>query len=158
MKILSVLLGISILFTLSACKKTDSTAKQTEKKIVTIASENTEAPAEETEEKDLIVHIESETQYDTILKENKYVVADFYADWCPPCKKLAPHVEKLSDEFEDEVVFLKINVEKIGSLAKRYDVDSIPRIFFFKDGKDIDVVKGYMDLGQFREKVNGMMK
>ena len=155
MRILSILMIFAMLFSLAACKKTNNTANKVEQKI-----EKTEpvAASEKTENKDVVVHIESEEQYNQMLKENQFVVADFYADWCPPCKKLAPHVVSLANEFDGKVVFLKINVENFSSLAAKLKIETIPRIFFFKDGKDVEIVKGYMDLDEFRNKVNAMIK
>lgn len=144
-----------MLFSLAACKKTNNTANKVEQKI---EKKEPVAAVEKTENKDVVVHIESEEQYNQMLKENQFVVADFYADWCSPCKKLAPHVVSLANEFDGKVVFLKINVDNVRSIAAKLRIDSIPRVFFFKDGKDVEIVKGYMDLDEFRNKVNAMMK
>ncbi len=62
------------------------------------------------------------------------VIVDFYADWCGPCKMLAPIFTELSEEYTGEVKFVKINVEEVQEVAMRLDVMSIPTILFFKGG------------------------
>lgn len=72
-----------------------------------------------------------------------FVVADFYADWCPPCKMLAPELEKVAAAAPEGVRVIKINVDQLGSLAGRYAVSSIPTLIYFKDGEPYHRGAGY---------------
>ncbi len=78
--------------------------------------------------------IKTEKEYDEMLKNNKSVFVDFYADWCGPCKMLAPVVEDLSKEYTD-VVFAKVNVDDNPEIAQRYGIMSIPTLIAFKNGE-----------------------
>ena len=87
--------------------------------------------------------IENEAEFDSVLKENKSVFVDFYADWCGPCKMLAPIVEKLAGEFTD-VTFIKVNVDDNPELARRFGIMSIPTLMAFKNGELAGQALGYM--------------
>ena len=63
-----------------------------------------------------------------------FTLVDFYADWCGPCKMLAPILEELSNEYDD-VDFIKVNVDNEPELAAQYQIMSIPAVFLFKDGE-----------------------
>ena len=70
------------------------------------------------------------------------VLVDFYAEWCGPCKMIAPIVEELSEELTD-VTFAKINVDQAGEIAAAFNVMSIPTLIVFKDGKEYKRLIGY---------------
>ena len=64
------------------------------------------------------------------------VLADFYADWCGPCRMLSPMLEKISGENTDgKIKFVKVNIDQNQELARKFGVMSIPTVAFFKDGK-----------------------
>ncbi len=86
--------------------------------------------------------IETEREYDETLKNNKSVFVDFYADWCGPCKMLAPIVEGVSAEYPD-VTFVKVNIDDLPELAERYGIMSIPTVMAFKDGEQAAVSVGF---------------
>ena len=73
-------------------------------------------------------------EFDRIIKGDKPVMVDFFADWCGPCRMVAPTIEALSAERSDAVV-VKVNVDNSPELAVRYGVSSIPTILVFRDGK-----------------------
>lgn len=68
----------------------------------------------------------------------QWVLVDFWASWCGPCRMLAPVIEKLSEDYAGRAVFGKVNVDDEQELAVRYNVMSIPTIIFFKNGVEID--------------------
>ncbi len=68
------------------------------------------------------------------LEEKKTLVVDFWAEWCGPCRMLAPVMEEVSDEFEGKAEFVKIDVDENPDLAREYSVMSIPCVMVFKDG------------------------
>ena len=73
-------------------------------------------------------------EFDSIIKGDKPVMVDFFADWCGPCRMVAPTIEALSAERSDAVV-VKVNVDNSPELAVRFGVSSIPTILVFRDGK-----------------------
>ncbi len=77
-----------------------------------------------------------------VLNSKKTVLLDFYADWCGPCKMIAPIVEEIANERTDIVVG-KINVDNEPELANRFGVQSIPTIVVMKDGKVVDHAVGF---------------
>ena len=76
---------------------------------------------------------------------DKTVYCDFWASWCGPCRMLAPVFEELSDKYEDEAVFVKIDVDEEDSepAAIKYGISSIPNIIAFKGGKPVDNSLGF---------------
>jgi thioredoxin 1 len=63
------------------------------------------------------------------------VVVDFYATWCGPCRQLAPTMDGLADQYAGKIKFVKINVDESPKLAQQFQVEGIPMLLFFKDGK-----------------------
>ena len=100
--------------------------------------------------------IESEEQFDSIVKDGVSLV-DFYADWCGPCKMLAPFVEEVAEEYEGKVKVCKVNVDNVETLAYKYNVRSIPTLMYFKDGKLMDTVVGFQDKTSISSKIDGYL-
>jgi thioredoxin 1 len=70
------------------------------------------------------------------------VLVDFWADWCGPCKMLAPIIEELSDEYADTVTFAKLDVDAAGEIAARYGISSIPTVLLFRNGEAVRGIVG----------------
>ncbi len=73
--------------------------------------------------------------YEKILATDKTVVIDFYAEWCGPCKKMAPYLDKMTTELKDKVTIVRIDVDKNEALATQMKVDALPTIMVYKDKK-----------------------
>lgn len=80
--------------------------------------------------------IESEGDFEAkVLQADKPVLVDFYADWCSPCKFLAPVVEELAGEVGDKADVYKVDVDKLQSVAGKYQIQSIPTVIVFSNGE-----------------------
>ncbi|KAK4108908.1 thioredoxin-like protein [Canariomyces notabilis] len=90
---------------------------------------------------DRIRHIASLDEFNSLLSSTRYVVADFYADWCGPCKAIAPHFQQFAaaSSIDGFLAFAKINVDKAPTVAQKYGVAAMPTFLFFKDGKQVGV-------------------
>lgn len=72
-----------------------------------------------------------------VLENSLPVVVDFYADWCGPCKRMAPHLESLSGEMSEQVKVVKVNADEEQELSLKYQVQSLPTLIVFKEGKPV---------------------
>lgn len=85
----------------------------------------------------------SESSFETeVLHADLPVVVDFYAEWCGPCKMLAPLLEQLAVEFKDRIRFTKANVDNIPELATAYRITGVPTLALFRGGEPIDSLVG----------------
>ena len=82
-----------------------------------------------------VLNLNSENFEKEVLEAQEPVLVDFYADWCGPCKMMAPVVEKIEQELVGQAKVCKINVDEAGDIASDYGVMSIPTFIVFKQGK-----------------------
>ncbi len=90
---------------------------------------------------------------DEVIKENKKVIIDFYADWCGPCKMMSPIIDKIAEELGEKVKVGKINVDENQELAEKFEIMSIPTILIFEDGKIYRSFIGLTDKNEIMEAV-----
>jgi thioredoxin 1 len=89
-----------------------------------------------------------------VLNSAVPVLVDFYADWCGPCKMVAPTMEKLSEEYGSKVKFVKINVDENQELSSKYDIMSIPTAMLFKNGSVEDSIIGAYPATAYRQRLD----
>eukprot|EP00741_Cyanophora_paradoxa_P006788 tig00001041_g6565.t1 len=82
----------------------------------------------------MVKKVETEHEFEQTLKSNKVVIVDFYADWCGPCKMIAPRVEELAQK-NPNVCFIKVNVDELDKLAESHGISAMPTFLSFVDGK-----------------------
>ncbi len=92
-----------------------------------------------------------------VLKCTTPVLVDFYADWCGPCKMLAPIIEEIGSEHGEKFKLVKINVDNNKDLSKSYNVRSIPNMIFFKNGEVADNVVGVIDKDEIVKKLEALL-
>ena len=80
-----------------------------------------------------------------VINSKKVVLVDFWAEWCPPCRAMAPTLQTLSEKMEKQIDIVKVNTEASADnskIAGKYEVQSIPNLQIFKDGKVVDQIIG----------------
>lgn len=95
----------------------------------------------------MVKHLENEKEFEESIAGK--VLVDFYAEWCGPCKRLAPLLEEI-----DFVDVLKVNVDEHPEIARRYGVMSIPTLIYFKDSKEVRKEIGFKSI----DEINDMIK
>ncbi|MCQ2093883.1 MAG: thioredoxin [Bacteroidaceae bacterium] len=95
--------------------------------------------------------------YKEILAQDKLVVLDFWATWCGPCKKIAPFVEQLAEEYADKAIIGKVNVEDEDDLASEYSIRNIPTILYIKNGEVVDKFVGATTKDVLEEKLKALL-
>ena len=97
----------------------------------------------------------SENEFEEKVKNSeKKVLVDCYADWCGPCKMLAPVIEELSEEVPD-CEFYKLNVDESGEIAEKYGIMSIPTLLIFKSNELIDTLVGFRTKEELKKILTG---
>lgn len=84
----------------------------------------------------------SDSNLDEILRENSLVVVDCWAEWCGPCKMLAPIINELSEDYEGRALIGKLNVDENPMTSMKHRLMAIPTLLFFKDGELVDQIVG----------------
>lgn len=88
-----------------------------------------------------------------VSKSNGLVLVDFFAPWCGPCKMMAPTIDKLAADYAGKVKIGKLNVDDNPATATKYEIQSIPTIIFFKDGKMVDNLTGLQSEEALKQKL-----
>ncbi len=84
----------------------------------------------------------TDANFDQVLAQNPLVLVDFWAEWCAPCRMIAPILEELAREYEGRVLVAKLDVDENPKTAMRYRVMSIPTVILFKNGQPAEVLVG----------------
>ena len=90
----------------------------------------------------MTISVNKETFSTEVLEQSKLVLVDFWAEWCGPCKAIAPSLEELSEEMSNKLKIVKINVDENPSTSQAYSIRSIPALMIFKDGEKISEKMG----------------
>ena len=101
-----------------------------------------------------IVHTNDDSFEDDVLKSEKAVLLDFWAEWCGPCKMIAPLLDEAADQYEDKLMVAKLNIDENPNTPAKYQIRSIPTLMLFKDGTVLAQKLGAMpkkDLTDFLE-------
>jgi thioredoxin 1 len=94
---------------------------------------------------------------DVVIKSDKPVLVDFWAEWCGPCRMIAPIIEEISKEYSGKALVVKCDVDSSPGVAAKYGIRNIPTILFFKDGKMADKQVGAVPKNSFVVKLNALI-
>ena len=100
------------------------------------------------------VHLTEANFDEALVQESGLMMVDFWAEWCGPCRAIAPVLEDLARESAGKVTLAKVNVDENPGLAARYGIRSIPTILFVKQGKVADQVIGAVPRAKLKEKLD----
>ncbi len=89
------------------------------------------------------VKVEQEDFDTTVLKASVPVLVDFYADWCGPCRMVAPLVDEIAHEHQGRLLVAKVDTDRAPEVAGRYEIRSIPTLILFRDGKEVERMVGF---------------
>jgi thioredoxin 1 len=98
---------------------------------------------------DKIIHVTADNFDQDVLKSDKPVLVDFWAEWCGPCRMVAPTLDEIAEETQS-IRIAKVDVDNQQDLAHRYQVSSIPTFILFKDGQVADRMMGAMPKASFQ--------
>ena len=95
----------------------------------------------------------TDANYKELLAQDKLVVVDFWAEWCGPCRSIAPAVDELAAEFEGKAIIGKYNVDDDNALSSEMGIRNIPTFLFFKGGKLVDKQVGASSKADLKAKI-----
>jgi thioredoxin 1 len=94
---------------------------------------------------------------EVVVKSEKPVLVDFWAEWCGPCRMIAPYVEQIAEEYKDKAVVAKVDVDSCPGIAARYGIRNIPTILFFKGGEQVDKQVGAVPKSNLVAKLEALL-
>ena len=101
-----------------------------------------------------IVNLTAQNFETEVLKSSTPVLVDFWAEWCGPCKMVAPILDELASEYQGKVKIGKVNIDEFQGLATEYGIRAIPTLLIFKEGQVADQIVGLRSKRDFKNKLD----
>lgn len=105
----------------------------------------------------MALEITSANFEETVLKSDKPVLVDFWAEWCGPCRMVGPIVDELHTDYDGKAVVGKVNVDDQQEIAAQYGIRNIPTILFFKNGEMVDKNVGVAPKAELAKKIDALI-
>jgi thioredoxin 1 len=105
------------------------------------------------QQKIMTISVDKENFSTEVLQNDKLVLVDFWAEWCGPCKQIAPRLDEISEKYSENLSVCKVDVDSNRELALQYNVRSIPSLMIFKEGELIDSLMGAVSLEELEDLV-----
>jgi thioredoxin 1 len=137
---------LALAFLMSGCGAAPRRVEVVEEEVV-------REPAEMAKAGSNFIELENDSQFNDAIASGKFVVVDFFAEWCGPCKQFGPTFKKVSSEFPN-IIFIKVDIDKSSSISSKYGIQSVPTIKIFAKGnatKPIQEFVGPKKAGEFRK-------
>ena len=99
----------------------------------------------------------TDANFDEIIKSDKPLLVDFWAEWCGPCKMIGPIVEEIAGEYEGQAVIGKVDVDSNPAVAAKFGIRSIPTLLYFKDGQIVDKQVGAVPKAVLAQKLDAQL-
>ena len=99
----------------------------------------------------------TDADFDAQVKAQPLILVDFWAEWCGPCRMIAPVLEELASEYGDRLAVGKLNVDENRQTASRFGIRSIPTLLFFRDGARVDQVIGAHPKATLKAKIDQLL-
>jgi len=99
----------------------------------------------------------TDADFESQVKSRPILLVDFWAEWCGPCRMVAPILEELAGEYKDRVAIGKVNVDENRQIAARFGIRSIPTLLFFRDGARVDQVIGAHPKATIKAKIDQLL-
>ncbi|MCG6136882.1 MAG: thioredoxin [Nostoc sp. LLA-1] len=105
---------------------------------------------------DLVAYVQ-ESEFDTLLSEEKVVVVDFTATWCGPCRLVSPLMDQLAEEYKDRVQVVKVDIDENKPIFKKFGLRSIPAVLIFQNGELVETIVGVSPYEKFSDAVKKLL-
>ena len=92
-----------------------------------------------------------------VLKSDKPVIIDFWAEWCAPCRQLTPIIKELASEYGDQVTIAKMDIDSNQNTPGQYGIRAVPTVIAFKDGEVVEQIQGLRPKGDFEAMVRNLL-
>ena len=104
-----------------------------------------------------VIEVRDQDFEDKVIQSGMPVVVDFWAPWCGPCKAVGPIIEKMANEHDGQVQFVKINIDDNAETAQKYGIKSVPTIMFFKNGQMVDKLIGMVTAAKLGDSLQNVL-
>ena len=105
-----------------------------------------------------IQHVSDDSFESDVLNSEVPVLVDYWAEWCGPCKMIAPSVHEMAEEFDGKLMVGKVDVDNAPNIAMKYGIRSIPALIFFKGGQPVDQIVGAVPKGVLKSKIEEVLE
>jgi thioredoxin 1 len=99
----------------------------------------------------------TEETFQKELATDQLVLVDFWANWCGPCKRLAPVIDDIAREFQGKLKIIKIDADNNPTIAEKHEVSSLPTLLFIKNRQSVDVINGFVQKSTIVEKIQSLL-